>query len=233
MKLFKFSSTYKAFTRSVRKYYKYGTTPNVEIFGSPTINNGVVSGFSGSNYLKTFPGQFTVESEFADTWEMVFKVKYTSDSNYQNIWCQGTAYSSKFFIKETGKIALDISNSSTSVNVVSITGTTTLTNNTIYYFKAEFTGSAYKIYRSSNGTSWTQEASANSSTKMTDRGKNAIGANIGDGTNYKQFKGQIDLTKSYIKANGKIWWSGTLPVAATSSDYDYYEGITEYDGFNL
>lgn len=181
---------------------------NVTIYGSPTINGHVFSNFSGSNYLKTIPAQFTEQTATADNWEMVFKIKYVADSSaYQNIWIQGAAYATKLTIETDGKAQLYVNNSGTST-AIGWAKTSTLTNGNTYWIKAEFTGTAYNIYLSTDGVNWEAGETISSSTKITDRGINSVGANINDGTNYKQFKGEIDLSESYIKVNGEYWWKG-------------------------
>lgn len=198
-----------------RKFYKKGYINNITTVGSPTFNGSVVSGFSSTNYIKTIPSQFTSQTASASSWEMVFKVTYKKGSEYQNIWCQSGSYANKLTINASGKVELVLGNSGTSMDIGTIVGTTTLIENTTYWVKAEFTGSAYKLYLSVNGIDFSLEGSFNSTTKINDRGSNAIGVNIADGSNYKQFLGSIDLKDCYIKINGELWWEGINSV-----DYD-------------
>jgi hypothetical protein len=219
------------FVRSKRKYYKYegGTEPNATVVGSfGTVLNGVASGFSSANYVKTNPAQFTSVTPTASSWEMVFKFTYKKGTEYQNIWVQGTAYSSKLNISANGYIELSVSNSSSSTNIGTITGVTALVSGNTYWAKGKFTGSAYEVYLSTNGADYNLEGSLTSSTKITNRGTNAIGVNIGNGTNYKPFLGSIDLSQSYININGERWWSGdTYTIVGSWIDKGVVSGFSD------
>lgn len=57
---------------------------NATVVGSPTINNGVVSGFSGSNWLR-LP---TIFNPGSNAWEMVIKARTPSAFSKRN-WLTG------------------------------------------------------------------------------------------------------------------------------------------------
>lgn len=222
------SGSYSAFVDYIADLYDNATKySNVTKIGSLTDTNGVLSGFSSSNYAMTKPNQFTAAAESANSWEMVFKITYSSHTEYQNIWSQGGSYASKLMIIASGSLSLVINNSGTSTDVVNIIGSTTLTNGNTYYVKAEYTGTEYNLYISTDGDTYTLEATASVSTQITDRGTNTIGINIADGSNYKEFKGSIDLTESYINIDGERWWTGVQPSWATD-EAQWQESLTNY-----
>ena len=221
----------KAYKETVRKYYKYGTTPNVTIVGSPTIINGVASGFSTANYLKITQ---IVPLNSANNWEMRVKFKVNSFANEGTIYSEqgNIAYNSKFDVNTNGKIYYLASNThSDSFNVINITGNTTLSLNTWYWLKAVFTGSAYNFYLSTNGNFNGEEildGTVTSSAKLLNYEWGLGSAGRTDQYHFP-LDGSIDLSECHIKINDQDWWHGTLAEESTSSDYDFYENVDTYE----
>ena len=198
---------------------------NVTVVGSPTVSSGVVSGFSSANYL-TLP-ETTFPSSTSTSWEMVFKFT-TNDSvsTRQSLYTQGKKYPSGIVIISS-KVRLTISTSDGSYNIVNISGTTTLTANTTYWVKAEFTGSVYNLYLSTDGKTYTLENTKTTSNKMADTANWQIGY---DKTDKYPFLGSIDLPNSYIKIDGSTWWKGGTGKLTLKKGSKVYvpNGWTEY-----
>ena len=206
-----------------KRYYKYGTLPNVDIYGDGIIiEDGIVSGFGNECFLLTRPQQITKYTPTAENWEIVIKFKFTVSSHLQTLWyCAGVDYGSVILIDTAEKLSLRAGNSTSSYNVVNITGTTVFEEGKIYWIKAEFTGTAYNIYSSIDGVSWTLENTKTSSTKISMRGYERLGYYTSS-KDYT-FMGSIDLSGCYYKVNDKYLWRGIQPEIATENDYDYYE----------
>lgn len=176
--------------------YSYGVT------GSPTVSaDGLASGFSTENYLTTprFPTSVT-------NLEMVWKVKFSSI--YSTQYFYNTApYYSLLLGMENSKFCFWISNDTTTWDIaVGPAGTTILTANVWYYVKFTYDGSTYRLYTSTDNSTWKLERSL-SSTKTI--GVNYPTGRIGHGwTQYPSDNTTIDLKESYIKINGEYWWSG-------------------------
>lgn len=217
------------FVKQHRTYYKYGTEPNATIVGSPTIVEGVVSGFSGSNYL-SLPETFIPVS--GDTWEIGFEVTTGS-----NVTTQQTILGSIppncggiwLALGRNSKASLDLSvgsgtDSSSDWNIVNhIAGTTTITANTTYYIKIIFTGSEYQVLISTNNIDWIKDISVTSSA-VPSAYTNKIGICLKGGSTYDYpWLGSIDLTQSYIKINNKDWWYGTKAVELNTNGYNIYQ----------
>ena len=206
-----------------RKYYKW-SEPNATIVGSPTIENGVVSGFSLSNYLE-LPQQFKPNS---NTWEIVLK--------FIDIGNEGWVFSSGYFGE---------SNYVTNVNINFPTGeskvrgcfgfgagnnyyglTAPISTTGVQYIKISWNGSQYAIYVSNTSTfSDTPTSYWNSSTAVSQspiQTRTRIGMLHQGAAGYT---GKIDLTESYIKIGGNLWWQGCLIEEADESDYDWYEDV--------
>lgn len=181
---------------------------NVAIVGNPSVNRGVVSNFSSGNYL--IIDKFDVRN--GQSWECVFKFNLTTISK-QNILFGSPgsrSYQPRFYITSSNKVSLYLSTNSSSWNLVKIVGTTTITANTTYWAKAEFTGSAYNIYLSTDGINYNLEATKTSTTAWTVSYQFANIGYIYDSGDSKGFPlyGSIDLSQSYIKINGELRWKG-------------------------
>ena len=162
--------------------------------GSPTIVDGVASGFSSSNYLSI--------GTFAPTtpWEAVFRVKTpnTAGARYflgnlgYGLVVGSTAATNKVGMK------LFCSSNGTSWNLANIAAVGQLELDTFYYIRFGFSGTEYYIEYSSDGITYTGRSVSNSTT-------NIISSNlligIGYGSNY-YWSNEVDLNNSYIKVNG-------------------------------
>lgn len=187
---------------------------NVNIVGSPTINNGVASGFSGSNWLR-LP---TIFNPGSNAWEMVIKARTPSAFSKRNWLTGGGNAAGKDFdfvtigIENNGKPMMYITSNGTSWNIANAAiSSNTLEVNTDYLFRFQFTGTQY-VYSTSvdNGFNWVTQVTINSTTSIfVPTTPQAIG-NTCYAANATQFwSGSIDLPNSYIKINGSTWWNGS------------------------
>jgi hypothetical protein len=195
---------------------------NVVQTGTLTRDGAVFSGFSSNtNYLQlgarvdkgilsldssTYYKSFETVTPTTNTWEFVTKIHHIASSTQrQYILNQYVLYGSELEILTSGVIRLQISNSSSSADIGVQDGTTVLADDTDYWIKIEFTGSAYKAYLSTDGQTWAEECSITSDTKISNRGPWVIG--VATGTD-RYFLGSIDIAETYIKINGDFWWKG-------------------------
>ena len=172
----------------------------VTIVGSPTItDNGIASGFSGSNYLISTS---TIDLSSVNSWEIIcgfnlseitsnnrFLVGYNVSSNYQGM-CFGVV---------NGVLVAYLGSTGTSWNIYNgLRGSTTLSTNTNYIAKLEFNGTQYIISLSTdNGVSWNIENTFNSTTHIFNPNKEIlIGLNYLNSGAY--FIGSIDIKKLSI-----------------------------------
>ena len=184
--------------------------------GSPTIVDNVVSGFSGSNYLQ-LPKAFN--GSVGNTWEMVWKIKLNSDFTSVNdngilAYSSAVAYSSVLSVNKSGIIGLMLSTNTSGSNVCKLQSTTVLQAEVYYWIKAEFTGTAYNLYMSTNGVDYNLEASKASTNKWTAYTLSNIGLRKDNNSSSYYLRGSIDLTESYIKVDGEYWWRGAKYVNA-------------------
>ena len=215
------------FVKRHRTYYKYGTEPDATVVGSPTIDNGVVSGFSSANYL-SLPELFRPAS---NPWERVICFTTSNDVTtvQQLIYINyaSDSIAGVHFHINSGKIAAQISSNGSSWNIVgSFLGKTTLSTNTTYYAMIRFTGSEYQLLLSTTGEFNGEETLENSITSSTPiYQSNTVYDRLGFRSSSlpQVFTGSMDLTKCYGKINGQDWWHGTKAVEGDKNDYAYYE----------
>lgn len=198
---------------SLVPYYVYGYN-NFTVEGSPTINQstGVVNNFGSDSWL-TLPEVFNPGS---NTWEVMFKV-VTGTVENESHWVIGTGIWGTDFQGFTlgyepfSKLCFYLSESGESWDIAGYTeGETTLLDNTLYYFKLQFTGTEYILSLSTDGTNWNTEATVESSTPIyVSQSPLAIGSNLWNNeANTTYWDGSIDLSESYIKINNQVWWTG-------------------------
>lgn len=209
---------FKALKKKVTKYYKY-TTLNVTKVGSPTItSNGIASGFTSANYLRT------PNVVFQSNWEVC--VKFTTGPNVQPcVWVVGGGGSQDRLIMGymSAKFILILSSNNTSGDLANFIGSYTVKVNTTYWLKMQFTGTQYILSYSTDGKNFTTEYTRTSSTALYDDGKPlSLGVNqYSNGVNGAMTTGSIDLKECYIKQNGIISWTGMSYSPSTSSSYDF------------
>ena len=162
----------------------YNNTPvedvyNVNIVGSLTNNNGVLSGFSNSNYA-TLPQTFNPSNS---NWEVV--VPITTSSSFIGCDFFASVVSGDFGIHAQlltdGKLHLYLSSDGTSHNIVNnATGASTLLVNTKYWIKIAFNGTSYNVYSSTTGEfngEETTEITVNSSAVLCTMTTTVLGKN--------------------------------------------------------
>lgn len=174
---------------------------NGVIVGSPTVSSdNVMSGFSTTNYLE-LPA--SVIPSGGEPWTFVTKFNCTSVSSEQGIL--GYRGYGLFRISiNGGMLNLGLSTATSSWNVGTITGSTTLSNNTDYWVKAEFTGSAYKLYLSTDGSTYNEEGTLTTSSVPTWPTVLTYGI-----MSQLAFNGSLYAQEAYLEVDGERVWKGT------------------------
>ena len=192
-------------------YIKLGSTKyNLQavvgytIVGSPTIVDGVVSGFSSANYLT-----LSTSPNLSEETEIVTKINRNSNNNAQFIigWKSDSVYSVGIYLS-AGKIIANYQRSADGSNQRLLLGTKVYDANTDYYIKLIKTNNSLSLFYSTNGNSWEQDAIA----EFTDMPSFAVSRfRIGvgaDTTPNAPFDGSIYINETYIKVNNKLWFNG-------------------------
>lgn len=173
------------------------TTPNVVKFGDLSIENGIMSNFSASNYAQ-FPFLVDLTNK---AFEIAMQIT-TGD----NITTQQNILDSRdglAFAIRNSQFVLAVSNNGTSWAFEANGGT--VEANTTYLVKLSWNRLVYSVkYSTDNGTSWTEAINQPYSGSPYPRtmliGKDTTG-------NYV-FGGQINLNKCTLSVNNQYIWDG-------------------------
>jgi hypothetical protein len=189
------------------------------VVGSPTIVDGVASGFSSSNYINT-SDVFNTEKDFeivvdANTGIMTNNDSKTIIRNSFGTNPGGTGFS-VVIGWPTGKpqvktMRFYILNSNGNYIANGDYGNTVIQNSTNYLFKfsQKFVNDNYEIraeLSSDGGNNWITEKNWLSALPIRNSGQGvAFGGGNLNLTN-QFWEGSIDLNHTYIKINGKLWF---------------------------
>lgn len=171
------------------------------VVGSPTIVDGVVSEFSGSNYL-SLPN-FAPER----SWEICFKVKMGSNVSLAKYFFGSISYGIVLGNTDnpSGAFKVFLSSNGTSWDIGQLSTSIHNPVNSIRYVKIGFTGTKYYIEQSEDGITYIYRAELNSTKKIY-----SVPIRIGNSyeSSTRYWQGYIDLNKTYIKINNKLWFNG-------------------------
>lgn len=208
-------------------------TSNITKFGSLTDTDGVLSGFSSSNYAK-FPTNFQPST---NAWEIKIKVTTGAiNSSWQHILVFQKAltnadrYATRLSITTNNKFGITLSYNGTAWDVAGEStgqGTHTVLANTTYYLKFQYTGSAYILSYSLDGENYTQDCYVTSSTPIYNSNTASLIGTWNNGSFVEQFLGSIDLNESYININGSRWWTGVLHNCFTDEN-TWQQSVANY-----
>ena len=197
-----FPEGYQVYGSKVVLYYglntpinPYPTQVGYTVVGSPTITDGVASGFSSSDYL-----ELSQQANNSIPFEMV--VCFTANSVTTNhdgfvICAVGDA---QMYINTHSQLGVKYSTGSNKW----ITEPTILSANTKYWGKFTYDGTQVGISISTDGTQFTTPTTQENNPR--DR---AAASKFGfPYSGYQLFDGSIDLNHTYIKVNGEYWFNG-------------------------
>lgn len=172
-------------------------------YGSPTIDNNVISGFTDTDLVYT---NLVKNLNTASTWNCIVKATTGSDVSSQQYVIAGLGTTARDFVifLQNNKLTWQMSSNGTSYDIVSRNSSLTVSPNTTYWFRIQFTGSAYALYYSTDGNKFTQVDRVDSTAKVVANTTHILGAIIG-GTNW-YWRGSIDLNDSQIQSNAVVVW---------------------------
>ncbi len=189
------------------EFVKQSYRLNCNVQGSPTITDGVASGFSDSNYL-WHSNWLTAATTSFDVFTAV-KLNAAATDNF-GIIDAGDGWGLRLTTSTNNTARLRIITAPQTSASVDITGTTPLTAGTKVYIKASYNSTdGYKLYTSSDGETWNLEGSSSITSTPNNTTNYKIGDNAATGI---ALNGSIYLQDTYINIDGtKIW---TAYVAA-------------------
>lgn len=187
--------------------------PNVLIYNSPTITNGVVSGFSNTNYIQIPYNPVAGE----------YVIKFTMPAS--------TATGERVIFHCDGMCAIQTATGSYTVHAYNWQndGYDTLftgSANTTYWIKVNISGTTRSYSYSTDGENFTTISTITDSKLALVNGNRIILGHSSIGTADRYFTGSIDLNGCYIKVNGNKVWEGiarhkVLPVAGNGFDGEW------------
>lgn len=169
------------------------------VVGSPTINNGVVSGFSPDDYI-LLPSVPTKSIS-----ELIIKIKLNSSALGQNVYTnflrgpssfQGYTYCGTNYFAYTGFNIAGLGDIRINHN---------LQPDTDYWLKYTNDGTNCTAWWSEDGINYTA-GNIKESSLITDNNSGTI--RVGSRVDRMGFPGSIDLNNTYIKVNGITWFNG-------------------------
>lgn len=207
----------KAYTTTVKKYYKWGN-PNVTLVGSPTVSNGVVSGFSTSNYLiipndyksndATYVFKFTTGSSFSSQQvvvhgEFLLNIEITTGKAVQFYnWGSGTSYT--LFTAQANKA---------------------------YWVKVVINGTSKTYSYSTDGKTFSGSKTITDTSINPSNTSYTFRLGLSSYNSSSPFLGSIDLKECYIEQSERKIWTGLKVIESTSSDYDFSEDVDIYKAY--
>ena len=171
------------------------------IVGNPSIMDGVVSGFSGSNYLRTS----LPFNPHSNNWELVCSFIYQPSAGLFGS-TTGYDYQGITLVFNNNKLRWCLSSTGLSWDIVGarIVGES-LQNGVKYKVKISYNGTQYNLFLSTENSDYILIDSQISSTPIF-----GSSSGIGFGNNYigsnQFFNGSIDLKSTYIVINGQYWF---------------------------
>lgn len=206
---------------SIALYAAHGTvtTPNYTIekvtgptkytkVGNPTINNGVVSGFSANDYITTssvFP------FNTASNWTIVIKcttVPRETGNTQQRILSSGGIFlrilgsSWNLYLNEQQPWGGNISDSP--------------------FVKLERDGDTLHWYTSGDGVSWSEKTSVTATGLLDEVVK------FGGSGSTASWDGSLDLNETYIKVNNQMWFGSQVQLTSANPDIYLESSGTQY-----
>lgn len=190
------------------------------IVGSPTVTDGIASGFSSSNYM-----QVASNVANADITEIVLKAKLydTALRNGNNYICYKTGGNLQFFIyAATGgtinEPSVYIPGPNASYNFTGFRPTI----DSFFWLKYTYDGTTVRLYSKTDETDYTLR---NTIENVSVTGTNGTWT-IGNGSNLNShsFMGEIDFNASYIKVKNKLWFWQPQPCKKV-----YYNGVLVWE----
>lgn len=187
--------------------------PRATIVGSPTINNGQISGFSSNDYLR-FPYIVAFEGR-----PFIINTEFTTGNDVatqQNIFDSDFGFA---FAVRNSKFVIAMSTNGTTWDLGESVGTYTVKTNTTYKVRLSWDGSTYKVeYSIDGGESYVTDISKASTASLYPT-QIYIGVGINHGAVLNFFKGSLNFNECNLIISDELVWKGMgNPIDSEMSD---------------
>ena len=205
-------------------YTKEVMFPNVTSIGEVKITKDLIANnFTTANYMNT---DYYFAPNANDTWEIVAKINSGTNGKNRCIFAPAIDKTGVIMNITTGnKLSLWLSSATTWDIANGTAGTYTITANTDYWLKITYNGSQYIYSYSTDGTTWTNDVTVSSTTKISPCTL-LLGTNYMGGSNVLT-GGSIDLKECYVKINNKIVWKGERDITTKNHLTLTYPNVTK------
>lgn len=174
--------------------------------GNVNIVNRIIKNFSDNSYvyinaIKTL--------HTASTWDLIVKVRTGSDVSSQQYVIAGSGTTARDFVifLQSNKLTWQMSSNGTSYDIVNKHSSLTVSPNIVYYFRIQFTGSAYALsYSTNGGRTFTQVDKIESTAKVVANTTHIIGGIPGSTGWYWRGNIYVDDSITWCKVDGQIVW---------------------------
>ena len=183
----------------------YSITENVLVSGSPTIVLGVITSWNSSKYA------YIGDSFNPGTSDWEFQVLYRTSSTAATQWifCSGSPVGIGLGITSANKVCCYLSSNGSSWDIANnIQSSDSVAVGVYYYFKVSFSQSVYRVEVSTDGITFNEFITVDSSSSIS---SSSIRFGISNSGGYSNLSGAcLDLKQSFIKIGGSIWWTGIV-----------------------
>lgn len=180
-------------------YHSARGSVDYTIEGSPTIVDSVVSGFSGSDYVRIADAAL----DWNNNVEWVVKVETPATyASYNQIVYMAPMF---LYVTSTGRLSLMYTSNG---NVKYLNAVSSLQTSTTYYIKIVKDTTSFSLYLSSDGITYDLQQTRTDFLPTT---TSYVSYGINGASAYTPWLGSIDLKETYIKVNGQPWF-GICPV---------------------
>ena len=218
---------------------------NYTVVGSPTIVDGIASGFALTN-ISTQAGKYVTTGNFlnnlgnANSWEIEIPITLRStisgtvyDCFMSSFTSNNSTYAFLCALTSAGKLTVYIMGADNNWILYGKTTTSTFNGGDSLIYRLKFTGTQYSAETKKTGEDWVNEFTVDSTKKMLNTNLPIkFGVRNDLTTNETFWKGSIDLNSIKIKENGKITYLTNLFVPYTESstgskvaDSVYYNSV--------
>ena len=174
--------------------------------GNVNIVNRTIKNFSDNSYVYT---NAIKTLHTASTWDLIVKVRTGSDVSSQQYVIAGSGTTARDFVifLQSNKLTWQMSSNGTSYDIVNKHSSLTVYPNIVYYFRIQFTGSAYALsYSTNGGRTFTQVDRIESTAKVVANTTHTIGGIPGSTGWYWRGNIYVDDSITWCKVDGQIVW---------------------------
>lgn len=174
--------------------------------GNVNIVNRTIKNFSDNSYVYT---NAIKTLHTASTWDLIVKVRTGSDVSSQQYVIAGSGTTARDFVifLQNNKLTWQMSSNGTSYDIVNKNSSLTVSPNIVYYFRIQFTGSAYALsYSTNGGRTFTQVDRIESTAKVVANTTHIIGGIPGSTGWYWRGNIYVDDNITWCKVDAQIVW---------------------------